>query len=129
MTEDARAIWRRRLAHLEAAEASASDAGQRFTLGEQIREAKDKLAELNVHHARPPRCMRRGLALCPIRKTIARALSTRWEYLPSLEAVRAPAGRYFLPSADPASPVVLGSVMAPPMNFWNISQEAMVPVT
>ena len=47
MTEDAREIWRRKLAFLEAEEAKISDPSQRFTVAEQIREAKAKLADLD----------------------------------------------------------------------------------
>jgi len=47
MTDDARKTWKRRVADLEAEDAKASDPAQRFRLGEQIREAKGKLAELN----------------------------------------------------------------------------------
>ncbi|MCP4043211.1 MAG: ATP-binding protein, partial [Gammaproteobacteria bacterium] len=48
MTETARDIWERRLAHLQLEEAKAADAEQKFAIGERIREAKTKLAELDI---------------------------------------------------------------------------------
>lgn len=49
MTEDARKMWSERLAFLQAEEPKLSDPGQRFGIAMQIREARDKLAELDGH--------------------------------------------------------------------------------
>lgn len=48
MTGDARTIWSRKLAFLQAEEAKLSDPNQRFAVAMQIREAREKLAELDA---------------------------------------------------------------------------------
>jgi|GEM_PF-885983 len=54
MKEDARKIWSKKLAFLEAQDARLSDPNQRFTLAMHIGEARDILAELDpVEHLNP----------------------------------------------------------------------------
>ena len=48
MSERPIEVWRRKLEHLQKAEATASDPAVQFTIGEQIKEAKRRLVELQA---------------------------------------------------------------------------------